>query len=83
VVKKCQSGKWSCFGCVGSPCESVDSNQWLPLQCKLCMNINDVNFGRSNLFYVHVKMAFVLTLTVQFNIWTFPAFWGILCIHAV
>jgi hypothetical protein len=25
---------------VGSSCEGVDSNQWLPFQFKLCMNIN-------------------------------------------
>ena len=67
--RKNGSGKCSCFCCVGSSCESVDSNQWLPLQCKLCMNINDVYFGKSETsFDVHVKVAFVLTSTIQFNI---------------
>ncbi len=52
--------------------EGVDSNQSLPLQCKLCMNINDVYFDKSDLFIpnLHQTMAFVLTSTVQVNIQT-------------
>ena len=38
------------FGCVGSSCEGVDSNEWLPLHCKLCSNINDVYFGKYDFF---------------------------------
>ena len=34
-------------------------------------------------FYVHVNMAFVLTLTIQFNIWTKSDFSGILWIYVV
>ena len=64
-VKACKSGKWSCFCCVESSCEGVDSNQQLPLQCKLCMNFKDVYFGKVEMCsYVHVELAFVLTSTV-------------------
>ena len=63
--KFCESGKWSCFCCVWSSYEGTNSNQWLPFQCKLYMNIKDVYFGKSDFFlgknYVHVKRAFVLT----------------------
>ena len=56
--------KWSCFCYVGSSCEGVDSNRWLPLQCKLWMSINDVCFGeggilwcsRKNGLYVHMEL---------------------------
>ena len=42
----------SCFCFVGSSCEEggVDSNRWLPLQCKLCMKSNDVCFGEGEMF---------------------------------
>ena len=51
-----QSGKWSMVCYVGSSCEGVGFNQWLPLQCKCCMNIKDVHFGKSEIFDdVHVK----------------------------
>ena len=50
--KKGQSGKWSCFCCVGSSCEGVGSNQCFQLQCKLCMNINDVYFGKTNFSFL-------------------------------
>ena len=48
---------------LGCSCEDVDSNQWLPIQCKLCININDVYFDKSEFLKknVHVEMAFVLT----------------------
>ena len=39
------------FWCVGSPCEGVDSDQQLSLQCKYCVNIKDVYAGKSNMFY--------------------------------
>ena len=43
----------------------VDSNQYAPLLCKLCMNIKNIYSGKSEIYFdVHVKMAFVLTLTV-------------------
>ena len=81
-VKICQSGKWLCFCYVGSSCESVDSNWWLPLQYNLCMNIKDVDFGKSELFFDgHVKMVFVLTSIVLFNVWTLFNFKGIVCIY--
>ena len=64
--KICQSGKWSYFSCIGSSCENVGFNQQLPLQCKLCMNILHVCFGKSEInFDVHVKTAFVLTSNVH------------------
>ena len=78
--------KWEVvmFCCVESLCEGVDSNQWLPLQCKHCMNIKDVYSGKSDVYsYVHVEMAFVLASTIPFNIWTFSKIEGILCIHVV
>ena len=65
--------KWEvlCFCSVGSSCEGVDSTWWLPLQYNLCMNIKDVDFGKSELFFDgHVKLVFVLTSIVQFNAWT-------------
>ena len=35
------------------------------LKCKLCMNIINVYFGESEMFFdIHVKMAFVLTPNV-------------------
>ena len=50
----------------------------LALQCKLYMNINDVYSCKSEItFYVHVNIVFVLTLTVQFDIWTLSDFKGI------
>jgi hypothetical protein len=30
--------------------EGVDSNQWWPLKYKLCMNIDDVCFGKSEIY---------------------------------
>ena len=74
-----QSRKWSCCCCVRSSTKGVDSNQWLQLQCKLCMNIRDVYFDKSKTFFgVHLDMAFVLTSTIQINIWTLYDFEGIL-----
>ena len=56
---QCRSGKWSCFCCDRCSCKGVDSNQCLPLQCKLCMKIKDGCFGKSDVYFdVHVKMAF-------------------------
>ena len=37
---------------IGGSFEGVDSNQWLLLQCKLCMNTNDVYFVKSGIFMV-------------------------------
>ena len=62
-VKTCQSGKWSYFCCVRSSCKGVDSNHCMPLWCKLCMNIKDAYFGKSDCFDACVKMALVLTST--------------------
>ena len=54
--KNRRSGKWSCFCCVGSSSEGVSSNQWLPLQCKLCMNINDVCYDNNEIYSdAHLK----------------------------
>lgn len=48
------------------------SNQWLSLQCKICLTINNIYLGKSeSSFDVYVNMVFVLTLTIQFNIWIF------------
>ena len=64
-------GSGNVFVMFGSSCEGVDSNQCLPLQCKLCMNIKDIYFGKSDFFLdVHAKMVFVLTSTIQFNVLT-------------
>ena len=66
-------GSGHLFCCVMSSCEGGDSNQWLPLQCKLCMNFDDVYFGNNKMFFeVHVQMTFVFISTLQFNIWTLP-----------
>ena len=47
----------------------VDYNQWLPLQHKLCMNLNDDYVGNNEMFYdVNVKLAFVLTSIAWFNL---------------
>lgn len=81
--KQIKKIKWSCFCCVGHSCEGVqlDSSQWLPLQCKLCLNNNDVNFDKNEIFLnVHVKTAFVLTSIVRVNFWTLFDDEGILCI---
>ena len=59
--KECYNGKWSWFCCVGWLCEGVDTNQRLPLQCKLCMNIKDVYFG--DFLYAHMRTTSVLTFT--------------------
>ena len=67
--------KWevSMFRWVGSSCEDVDSNRWLPFQCKLCINIYDVILIIMKiLLYVHVNTAFVLIPIVHFNFWTLP-----------
>ena len=46
------------------------------------MNINDVNFGKSELFYdVCVYIVFVLTSTIQFNIQSLYNFQGTICIY--
>ena len=46
------------------------------------MNIKDVDFGKSELFFDgHVKMVFVLTSIVLFNVWTLFNFKGIVCIY--
>ena len=72
------------FCCVGSSCEGVDSNQFLPLQCKLCINIKVAYLERVKyLFYVHVKITFVLTWNVHFNVFTLSDFKEILCIHVL
>ena len=34
-------------------------------------------------FDVHVEMAFVLTSTIQFDIWTLSKLYGMLCIYVV
>lgn len=53
----------------GGSSKGVDFDQWLPLQCKLCMNFDDVHFNNIKIhFHVHVKVAFVFILTPQFNI---------------
>ena len=60
--------KWEVvmFCCVGSSCEGVDSNQCWPLRYKLCMNIDDVYFDKSEIYIdIHVKKTFVLILMVQ------------------
>ena len=36
--------------CVGGSCEGVDSNQWVPLQCKYCMIVDNVYFGNIDFF---------------------------------
>ena len=64
--------------CVASLCEGVDFNQWLPLQCKFCMNTNGVSSLSLHFFYCFyfyfwvfvVNLAFVLTSTIQFQFWT-------------
>jgi len=81
-VQECQSGKWSCFRCVGCSCEGVDCSQWLPLQCKLCMNIDNVYLCKNDYFYIHVKMACVLSL-FKFNVSILSNYWGIICISVV
>ncbi len=46
------------------------------------MNINDVNFGKSGLFFdVCVKIVFVLTSAIQFNIYSLYNFQEPLCIY--
>ena len=69
---KCQSGKCSCFCYVGSSCNSVGSDQWLPLQCKLCMNINDAYFYKVKYFFMvmHKQPLYShqpLSLTFEFS----------------
>ena len=55
----------------------IYSNQRLRVQCKLCMNINDVYFDNSRIYYdVHLKTVFVLKLVVQFNIFIIFGFLG-------
>ena len=61
-----------------------DSNECLPLQCKLCMNIKNIYFGKSGFFLgCSCKMVVVLTSTVQFNVLTKCDFRGILSIDVV
>ena len=82
--KTAKVGKQSRFCCVGSLCEGVDSNQWLPLPCKFCMNNGDIYFGKSEIILdVRVKTAFVLTSSIYCNIWTLYDFIGILCMYVV
>ena len=60
--------KWEVvmFCYVGSSCEGVDTNRWLSLQHKLCMNIDDAYFGKSEIYFdvMNVKTTFVLIMTV-------------------
>jgi hypothetical protein len=73
---KVESG--SCIGCVGSSCEGIDSSRSLSLQCKLCMDINDVYHGKSQCFFMFaLNRSFVFVLIVPFNIWTLFDFQGI------
>ena len=61
----CKNGVCSYFCCVGSSCEGVDFNHCLFLQCKLCMTIKDVYFGKGEMFFdAHVEMAFMFTSTI-------------------
>jgi hypothetical protein len=72
------------FVVLGAKVRVLTSNQCLPLSCKLCVNINDVNFGKSEIvYYVHVNMVFVLTSIIHFNIWTLSNLERILCIYVV
>ena len=48
------------------------------------MNIKDVYFGKVKFFLdVHERMVFLLTSSVQFNIWAFSDYRGLLCLHVV
>ena len=76
--KKNQSGKWPCLCCVGSSCEGVDSNRWLLLQCKLCTNIHDEYFGKSDTF----SDANVKTALRSHRLFIFD-FQAILCTYVV
>ena len=51
------SEKWSCFCCVGSSCEDVDSNQWLPLQC--------TNFACTSMVFILVKVKCYIDVHVK------------------
>ena len=65
-VKICQSGKWSCFYCVGSSCEGVDSINTCHINAIFCMNNKDVYYDKIEMFFdVHVKLVFMLTLIIQ------------------
>ena len=74
MCKTCQSGRWSCFCCVGSSCEDIDSNQCLPLQFKLCKSSKGVIMVNMIYFFNDVKMAFMLISIIQFSIWTLSGF---------
>ena len=58
-------GSGHVFVVLGAHHKGVDSNEWLPLQCKVCMNIKDVYSDKNEIIHFsHVKIGFVLTSTI-------------------
>lgn len=84
---KVGSGKWSCFVVLGAHARVLNPIIVCHFNANsaptICINIKDVYYRKNETFFnMHVKMEFVLTPTVSFNIWTLYDFEGIPFIHA-
>lgn len=84
LSKNVQMGSSHVFVVLRAHTRVLTPIKWLPLWCKLRLNINGVILGRSETFCdVQVKLSFMLTSIVWFNFYKLSSFWGILCMHVV
>jgi hypothetical protein len=66
---------------VGSSCKGFDSNHLLLLKCTLCINVNEVYYGKYDLSWIyHVKMLSHRLFKSTFG---HSVSQGILCIYVV
>ena len=70
-VQKCQSGLWSCFVVLGAHVGVLAPINVAHFSTNFAWTLKMLILVEVVFLYAHVKMAFVLTWTIHFNIWIF------------